>query len=506
MQIDENKRPRTALKTYFAKNAIPTEGQFAQLIESSINQRDDGLVKTAGDPLSIEATGDDVGLKRAVNFYMSFADADPAWTISLRPRSKPADPNTGRAGWSVSDAAGNSRLCIDAANGNVGIGTINPADKLEVVGRVRAGTATMGTWPANTDYSYFGSGALDHRQPGNYALLQQNNANGFTFVNSPTRVGLRIDNVDRLVVEKDGVTVNGSVTAGGSDIYFTQTNHNHTGIGNAPGCAAIENGANYGALMILGRNVAAGGGVHRVVKVWDQLDVNGPLDTKGDMAIHGKHAFRGNDGWLRLNQDGAFPHGTHTPRLFAPMSINVGAHRGWEFDPGRGSIAYSGQLSKLDVATEFTAVVRCADFTMGGVPGRKSVPGRALVDLGDTLVLNFAGDWPNMHIDGKVFFPRGQPGHGSSAALKKEVRAMSSAEAVAIVDALDPVTFRWKHDDAKRQLGFIAEKCPDAVTTEERNGIFVTNIVAALTKVVRDQAKTIAKLERRLDAIKAEPA
>src|SRR6188768_1149306 len=123
MQIDENKRPRTALKTYFAKNAIPTEAQFAQLIESAINQRDDGVVKNAGDPLSIEATGDDVGLKRAVNFYNSFADADPAWTISLRPRSKPSDPNSGRAGWSVSDAAGNSRLCIDAANGNVGIGT-----------------------------------------------------------------------------------------------------------------------------------------------------------------------------------------------------------------------------------------------------------------------------------------------------------------------------------------------------------------------------------------------
>jgi hypothetical protein len=128
------------------------------------------------------------------------------------------------------------------------------------------------------------------------------------------------------------------------------------------------------------------------------------------------------------------------------------------------------------------------------------------VDSTDTLVLNYGADWPNTHIDGKCFFPRGVPAYGSSAALKKDIRAMSSAEAVAIVDALDPVTFRWKHDDAKRHLGFIAEKCPDAVTTAERNGVFVLDIVAALTRVVRDQAKTITALERRIDKVSAEPA
>lgn len=67
--------------------------------------------------------------------------------------------------------------------------------------------------------------------------------------------------------------VKGAVYAGGSDIYFTQTNHNHSGIGNTTGYAAIENAANYGALMILGRSTAAG----RIVKVWDELDVQGRL-------------------------------------------------------------------------------------------------------------------------------------------------------------------------------------------------------------------------------------
>jgi hypothetical protein len=499
MQIDENKRPRTALKSYFAKNSIPTEGQFSQLIDSAINQRDDGLVKGPGDPLSIEATGDDVGLKRAVNFYMSFADANPAWTISLRPRRKPSDANTGRPGWSISDSDNNSRLCIDAANGNVGIGTVAPAEKLEVTGRVRAGEAGIGPWPPNAQFSYFGSSGLNQSNSGNYALLQDN-SDGRTMVNSPASVHLRIGNADRMTVRDDGVTVVGSLKITGSDLYFTETDHRHTGAGNAQGHAAIENASDYGALMILGRTTPAG----RIVKTWDYLEVNGRFNSNGDMAIHGKHAFRGNDGWLRLNQDGAFPHGTHTPRLFAPMSLNVGGAIRWEHDPGAGNIIYAGRLSKLDVGPEFTATIRCADFTIGGHPGRRASPGRALVDDTNQLVLNYAADWPKMYIDGETRIPKlVQP---SSGALKKDIRPMTGAEAKAIVDALDPVSFRWKGDNEATRLGFIAEDCPDAVTTTDRDAIFVSHIVAALTRVVRDQAKTIAALERRVDSMKVQPA
>jgi hypothetical protein len=98
--------------------------------------------------------------------------------------------------------------------------------------------------------------------------------------------------------------------------------------------------------MILGRTVPGAG---RVVKLWDRLEVNGALDVngslllRGDMAIHGKHAIRGSDGWLRLNQDGAFPEGTHTPFLFAPSSLNVGALRGW-VNPGAGNAFIAGDL------------------------------------------------------------------------------------------------------------------------------------------------------------------
>ena len=346
MQIDENKRPRAALKTYFAKNSIPTEAQFAQLIDSAINQRDDGIVKIAGDPLSIEATGDDVGLKKALSFYMSFADADPAWSVALRPRANPADARTGRPGWSINDAAGNSRLSIDAATGNVGIGTVAPADKLEVGGRVRAGALSIGPWPANPGgYGFIGSNLLDQANPANYALLQGTGGEpGVTYLNSPSRVGIRIANSDRLTIANDGATVVGSLKIAGSDLYFTETNHNHTGIGNTAGYAAIENAANYGGLMILGRSVSTGAaGLKRVVKLWDWLEVNGTLDVVGDVSIRGKHAFRGSDSWLRLNQDKAFTSGTHTPGVFAPTSLNVGGRNGWG-NPGDNNAWIVGDL------------------------------------------------------------------------------------------------------------------------------------------------------------------
>ncbi len=64
-----------------------------------------------------------------------------------------------------------------------------------------------------------------------------------------------------------------------------------------------------------------------------------------------------------------------------------------------GHASIGGQLSKLDVADNFIATVRAADFNLGH-SGRRGSPGRALVDLADTLYLNFAGDWPMTGVGG----------------------------------------------------------------------------------------------------------
>jgi hypothetical protein len=77
------------------------------------------------------------------------------------------------------------------------------------------------------------------------------------------------------------IGANGPIYAGSSDIYFTNTGHGHTGIGNQAGYAAIENSSDHDTLMILGR---AGTSVGRKVSVWDYLQVNGKLRvTAGTM-------------------------------------------------------------------------------------------------------------------------------------------------------------------------------------------------------------------------------
>ncbi|WP_437316199.1 hypothetical protein [Sorangium sp. So ce385] len=132
--MEINKRSRAELKQYFVKNAIPTEKNFAELIDGMLNQKDDGIAKLPGDALSIEASGDDTSQKKAIQFYTSFADASPTWVLSLNPRQNPTEAATAKPGFSISDGAGNSRLFIDRRNGNVGIGTVAPAAKLQVAG------------------------------------------------------------------------------------------------------------------------------------------------------------------------------------------------------------------------------------------------------------------------------------------------------------------------------------------------------------------------------------
>jgi len=132
--MDVNTRNRAQLKSYFVKNSIPTESNFAELIDGMLNQKDDGVVKLPGNPLTIEAAGDSASEKKALMLYQSFGDANPAWTLSLNPRTDPKDPNTAKLGLNISDGEGNSRLFIDRNTGNIGIGTTSPRGHLDVRG------------------------------------------------------------------------------------------------------------------------------------------------------------------------------------------------------------------------------------------------------------------------------------------------------------------------------------------------------------------------------------
>jgi len=125
------KTSRSTLKTYFKKNAIPKESDFAELIDAALNQGDDGIAKPDGEPLSLQPDSKDSGHRKVLGLYKSFGDAKPAWTLSLSPAGKP--------GFSVGDADANSRLFVDETTGHVGLGTVTPASSLHLSKSVAAG-------------------------------------------------------------------------------------------------------------------------------------------------------------------------------------------------------------------------------------------------------------------------------------------------------------------------------------------------------------------------------
>lgn len=120
---------RTDLKSNFVKNAIPTEQNFADLVDGQLNQADDGVFKLAGEPFSVVAAGGDQ--KRALRLYGNYPAANPDWLISLNPAQEPGNAATNRPGFGITDGAGNTRLFLDPT-GKLGLGTNEPQGAIDV--------------------------------------------------------------------------------------------------------------------------------------------------------------------------------------------------------------------------------------------------------------------------------------------------------------------------------------------------------------------------------------
>ena len=116
---------RAILKNYFLKGSVPKEDQFHNLIDSFINQEDDGIIKKQGEAIKIKAEGIN---EEILSFFKNIEDFKPTWSITQVAED-------GNEGFNISEQGTVSRFFIENG-GNVGIGVTQPKAKLDVDGFV----------------------------------------------------------------------------------------------------------------------------------------------------------------------------------------------------------------------------------------------------------------------------------------------------------------------------------------------------------------------------------
>jgi len=443
-------KTRQELKAKFVRNAIPSEQDFKDLIDAPLIQSDDGVFRNSGEPLSIVSAID--SQERVLQFFGDpiSSGRGPEWLISLNPGTDPSDATTNRRGFGITHSAGKARLHLDPS-GNLGIGTNNPQAKLHIAG---------------------GGARID----GDLMIVGSTTFMAAIKAIGPVELGKDDGSVD--------VVMKGAVRAARSDLYFTKTDHIHTGIGNASGFAAIENSASpYDALMILGRSTPGG----RMIKMWDKVEVNGRLSVSDSLKVSGNIESRdiqcrqlvaggNNGGWLAYLGGDDFGVDVQIGSLNPAVKVVA------LFNPGNGDIA------NPDRNKNFFMDLFCNDITCRDIKSSNSIACTIITSQNITS--------PNPV---KVT---------SDLSLKTNVRTLTKG--LLIVDRLRPVSFTWAGDlnshsqkDASpmENLGLIAQEVaevlPEIVSVNHGTlAIAYTSLIPVLLRAVQELHSRVLLLER----------
>jgi hypothetical protein len=149
---------KAEIKDWFKTNKIPTEKNFADLIDSGINKDDDGIKRESGGGIHITGNGD---TQEVLSFSRSDTPEQSPWKINLNPVG-------GSPGFNITDDKTASRLLINEQTGNIGVGTDKPHTRLTVAGAI-----------------YFNSESLSPDKQGGYLTWNRSGSTGETnFINN----------------------------------------------------------------------------------------------------------------------------------------------------------------------------------------------------------------------------------------------------------------------------------------------------------------------------------
>ncbi len=92
--------------------------------------------------------------------------------------------------------------------------------------------------------------------------------------------------------------------------------------------------------------------------------------------------------------------------------------------------------------------------------------------------------------------------NASSRSLKDNIVDLDSRKAQDALRQLTPVEFVYKDDPtADHRVGFIAEDVPEIIAEADRKSVPIMDVVALVTRVVKDQQQTIDEQGKMIDAL-----
>lgn len=112
--------------------------------------------------------------------------------------------------------------------------------------------------------------------------------------------------------------------------------------------------------------------------------------------------------------------------------------------------------------------------------------------------------YPLHHSSGAHLTAGGVWTNASSREYKDKIEELGIGEALEALRGLAPVKFNYKTDPEERHVGFIAEDVPELVATKDRKSLSPMDIVAVLTRVVKEQEGEINKLNKKVVELEAE--
>ncbi|NEQ11711.1 MAG: tail fiber domain-containing protein, partial [Moorea sp. SIO4E2] len=379
--------------------------------------------------------------------------------------------------------------------GNVGIGTNNPTQKLEVAGTVKAIATHTGRDSAYGVYSQ-AHGSDSGSKFGLYAQA--------TGGSSGRRFGVY------------GGASGGSAQYGG---YFTAT---HTGNRTAYGVQSVVSGNGNGTKYGLHAQATGGSSGTR-------FGVYG--NASGGQTQYGGYFIATNRGntnafgvWSQVAGNGnGTKFGLHAQATGGSSGARFGvrgiASGGQTQYGGHFTATNTGNTTAFGVHSTVTGNENGTKYGLyaratGGPSGtRFGVYGRADAQNNSSAIVygvygvasggktSYAGYFEgNVHVNGHLTYRT--IGQVSSRELKENINTLAIEDAIETLEGLNPVQFSYKKDHQKEtHIGFIAEDVPDLVASHDRKTLSPMDIVAVLTKVVKEQNNTISLLMEKVQTL-----